>query len=162
LDVKTFLFNRGDEHAPSTEALAPGVPESLADTWTPVTPVTLPQRAVAPDRRRFVADDAIAAADDDVRKALTAQLVAKGDAVEPAAAALALADAKHSELVAVTRAERLIEDGNKDSAGWKAAATKAVIAQRGLQLATARAQELATRIARLKAPPGSRAEADRD
>jgi hypothetical protein len=109
-----------------------------------------------------VADDAIAAADDAVRQALAAQLVAKGDAVEAAATALAIAVAKHAELVAVTRAERLIDDGKKDSPEWNTAATLAAIAQRGSQLAKARGEELAARTSRLKAHPGKRAEADRD
>lgn len=161
LDVKTFLFIRGDERTPSKETLAPGVPESLGGAWSPAAAVTLPKTAVAPDRRDFVADDAIAAADEAVRKALAAQLVAKGDDAESATAALTLAVAKHAELVAVTHAERLAEKDGKDTEKWREAATRALVAQRARHLAEARSLEIAARNARRNAPPAGRAEADR-
>ncbi len=65
------LFVRGDDRNPIGDPLSPGVPEALNVAFPKVVPVVLPRGAVAPDRRRFVIRDQLAASQAEVAKAAT-------------------------------------------------------------------------------------------
>ncbi len=151
--VKTFLFVRGDDRNPAKEPLAPGVPEGLGGTFPKIAAIPLPPSAVAPDKRPFVVRDGLTAAKaaaDAARKAVDS---AKGEGATELARALAMsAEAKHTALSAVARAEALADEGKGGSDAWTKAATEAVAAQRTLAVAEAVVNEVTARRARGSAP----------
>jgi hypothetical protein len=148
--AQTLLYIRGDERTPDKArgAMAPGVPACLGGEYK-VEPVKLPARAVRPDRQGFVRKDVIDASERSLAEAEKAYAAAKGDATASpqqradAEVAIGLARAKHRALLTVARAEELEEEGRKDSAEWKAAATAAVTAQRHAAVAQAASDLLA-------------------
>jgi hypothetical protein len=185
-EEKTFLLLRGDPRTPGKEPLGPGVPQSLGGRLR-VEPVRLPPVAYAPEKRAFVAHDAVAASAAAAEKArgplraarhraaAAVALLLNGHPLRAAAGGAALrqpldaltvveldaavAEARHLALEATVRAELLEAAGRKDAAEWKQAAEAAVLAQRGLQLREARKNLHAARAAHQAAAAGARAEA---
>ncbi len=123
--VKTFLFERGDERRPvKDQPIAPGVPKSLGGKFE-VQSIKLPLVSYHPDRRQFVKDDLIDAAQK--------RLVTAKEDLEKNAAELNLA-----ALQAVLQVEALEDAGKKDSEEWKQAALRTTGLQRDSALADAR------------------------
>jgi hypothetical protein len=178
LTAPTFLFLRGDDRTPDKKPLPPGVPEALGGSFT-VAPVSLPRDAYQPERRPFVLRDAVTASADGVARARAAVVAARQGLARAAALGLdasplramtrlagaerarealalaeldaALAEARHTALLAVLRAEEV-----ERSTGWKEAATAAARAQRLAALAEARRALFAARQAARQAPPKGR------
>ena len=185
--AKTFLFVRGDDRTPDKTPLAAGVPAALGGKFPPAEPISLPSFAYNPDKRAFVVEETLAAAEAAVRtagKSLEAarasaakslvqaglgeplMTVARWPGVQKALDALALAEAdgslaeaRHAALTAAVRAERLEDAGKKDSPEWKQAATEAAAAQRSQAVWEARRNGLAARQALRAAPEKTRADA---
>jgi hypothetical protein len=182
LDVKTFLYIRGDDRTPDKDhPLEPGVPEALGGRFPKVEPVPLPPAAYAPDKRDFVIALTVAASAETIPKARTALQTAQRNAVAallPALAddplramaklaaaqrpldALALADldvtlaeTRHAALLATLRAEQLEDAGRKDTDEWTQAATAAAGLQRRQALLEARRNLHALQQAQRYPPP---------
>ncbi len=139
-ETPTYFLIRGDERKPDKDrVMPPGVPKALCgDRLAPslaIAPVALPRDAAAPDRRGFVIEDTIAASEQDVAKARAALEKEKSDASRKE---FEIAEAKHDALLAVIRAERIEDDGRKDTAEWKEAATFAERKQANLAVLDAR------------------------
>jgi Protein of unknown function (DUF1553)/Protein of unknown function (DUF1549) len=165
LAASTFLFDRGDDRAPTGSPLSPGVPEALGGRFV-VTPVSLPPSARAPDRRPEVIRDQLAVGQSKViaaRQKLASIMQGPNDGrkIELARLELELAEADLAAQVSVERAEGLVEQGHQGSREWTAAAKAANAAQRKLAVAGARQREAVARQARHEAAPKQRAEADR-
>jgi hypothetical protein len=185
----TYLFVRGDERNPDKkQMIAPAVPAALGGSFD-IKPVTLPRSEIQPDRRDFVLQETLAAgasaieqARQNVTKArrsavaavassgpsMLVVLAARAPAVHRALELFALAEmeersarARFKALKAVLRVEQLEEDGRKDSAGWKQAATATVKLQRATALLEARRQERAARLECLFAPAQRKAAANK-
>ncbi|HYV28950.1 MAG TPA: DUF1553 domain-containing protein, partial [Candidatus Eisenbacteria bacterium] len=140
----TYFFIRGDERKPDTNnPVAPGVLQVLGGSLQ-IEPVKLPSLACHPDKREFVIKDLIAVSEKalaDARQALEkleADKTAKSEKVTEAELSLAAAELRDASLLAALRAERLEDDGKKESDDWKRAATDAATTQRKLALAEAR------------------------
>jgi hypothetical protein len=124
----TYFYPRGDERIPDkSRVIPPGVPAALGGTFV-VQPISLPRGVYAPDKRAFVIQESLAAADRAVaetEKALTSA------ADQPIAGLKRdIAVTARESLHAVLNVERLEDGGDKSSPGWKAAAEAAVAAQR--------------------------------
>jgi hypothetical protein len=186
LDVKTFLFLRGDDRTPDKDPLPPGVPELLGGAYKPEA-VNLPKSAYAPDKRPFVIREDLARVADAAANAKQALDAARQDAARLAAAltgddlfrsaarlaagdktldALALAEldapaaeARNAATAATVRAEELGDAGKKDSPEWKEAATEAQRAQRQAAVLEGRRNLLAAQQAERAAPAAAKAEA---
>ncbi|MDB6031648.1 MAG: multidrug resistance efflux pump, partial [Verrucomicrobiales bacterium] len=140
----TWFYNRGDERSPDTNrVMIPAVPKALcADKLDPnleITPVKLSQRVAHPDQRDFVRKDTIAASEktlEAARKSFAQAQKAATNAVKlkEQELSLAIAEAKHAEVVAVIKAEAAA----KDSEEWKQAAREAVTKQRAFAVAEAK------------------------
>ncbi|HEY7154996.1 MAG TPA: DUF1549 and DUF1553 domain-containing protein [Gemmataceae bacterium] len=185
----TYLFTRGDErHPDKSKTIAPAVPAALGGELD-IEPVALPKSQVQPDRRDFVVKETLAASEAAIEQARQAMakarrravaavaqiglgaplsLVARAPAVHRALEALALAEmdepiarARHVALKAVLRVEQIEEDGRKDSAEWKQAATETAKAQRETALLEARRQERAAQLERFFASEKTKAAADK-
>ncbi len=78
LDTPTYLFIRGNEKSPdkSTE-ITPGVPEIVAFEELKIEAISLPVEAWQPERRSWVIDAHLAAAQEKVKKANTTASAAK-------------------------------------------------------------------------------------
>jgi len=141
----TPLLIRGDERHPDTNQLAqPGVPAALTGGTAlakrggafDTEPVKLPLLAAQPDHREFVRKDELAASERkqaEAREALSKLAAdAKADAGKRAEQELvvALAEAKHTSLLALLEVETLEDAGRKESEAWKVAATEASRLQR--------------------------------
>jgi hypothetical protein len=138
----TYFFLRGDERKPDTNRLmAPGVPKSLGGTLE-IQPVSLPWLAAHPDKREFVYQDALAAADKVVADTRAKRAASKTNAsaakVKEQELSTVLVEAQRDALAAVIAAERLEDAGQKESDDWKRAATNAVVRQREAALADAK------------------------
>jgi hypothetical protein len=181
LDVKTFLFVRGDDRTPDQTPLLPGVPEALGGKSFKVESVTLPRDAWSPDQRSFVVQElrsgsvaAVAKAETVWKAAVTnAALVlaqsgsnstlanwARSPAVRKAfdnlALAkldLALARADHLALWSLLDVEALTETGAADTAEWKKLASATLRLQREAALVLAQRKQLAAVQARAALPP---------
>jgi hypothetical protein len=131
-DAPTYFFIRGDERTPDKgRVLLPGVPRALRGERADlaITPVSLTRAAASPDKRDFVIRDTIAASEQAVTKAGAALKEAKPEQLKEREHELALAEAKHAALLAVLQAERLEDEGKKDSVAWKDAAKSTMRAQ---------------------------------
>jgi hypothetical protein len=185
----TYLFTRGDErHPDKSKMIAPAVPAALGGELD-IKPVALPKSQVQPDRRDFVVKETLAASEAAIeqtrqaivkarRNAVAAvaqtglgtplSLTVRAPAVHRALEMLALAEmdepiarARHVALKAVLRVEQIEEDGHKDSAEWKEAATETAKAQRETALLEARRQERASQLERFFASEKTKAAADK-
>jgi hypothetical protein len=171
MDSVTPLLIRGDERHPDKNRLmSAGVPVALCGDTSlancggalDVHPVRLPFLASQPDRREFVRRDVAAAsarALTEVREVLAK--ISSDPATETAKLAeqeftVALADAKHSALLATLKVETLEDAGRKDTEEWSALATETTRLQRNASLAeaTLKRQQAATVL------QGARAKAD--
>jgi hypothetical protein len=147
----TYFYPRGDERHPDKDrVMTPGVPEVLGGSLT-INPVKLPLTAYRPDRRDFEVKETVEASEKAVAEARKAVEGLKPDASADtrklAELKLRAAEARHSALLAVLKAEKLEDDGQKDSEAWKQAASETVAAQRQLasreaELALASAQSV--------------------
>jgi hypothetical protein len=164
LDAKTLLFIRGDDRNPAGNPLAPGVPDALGGHFT-VSAVSLPRSASSPDRRAQVIRDEIAAGQARVtqaRRALAAvEHGSSTDRIELARLELGLSEAELASRLAVEQAEALVEQHQKGSKEWTAAAESATAAQRRVDVARAHQAEAIARHARHKGNPKERAGADK-
>ena len=140
-------------------------PDSLGGSFD-VRPVKLPLFAISPDRR----SDVILAERDALNEALTRAEAAlarleptsrDAEKIELARVDVASARAKLTSQIAVSRAESLVDEGQKGTAEWTRAAQAATTAQRDLALVEARRAELTARRARRGAKPGQRAVVDK-
>jgi len=148
--VITYFYPRGDERHPDKSApMEPGVPAALGGRLE-IKPVSLPRLAHMPDKRAFVIRDTLAASEKaieearkklsrkDAKPVLSPSAALRIDSAEGAqsktqeilAAELAVAEARHAALLAVLKAEKLEDEGRKDSETWQQAATEAATAQR--------------------------------
>ena len=169
----TFLFIRGDDRTPDKTPLSPGVPEALGGAFGPVQPVDLPPSDYSPDKRPFVIQETLSAAEDAATSTRQALVAARRDVSRLSAAevgsspfgaaarlaagegvlnTLALAEldaplaaARLAAVKAVLRAESLEDAGKKDSPEWKEAATEAQRNQRQAAVLAARRDLLAGR-----------------
>ncbi len=153
----TYLFIRGDERNPEKDhVMEPGVPSSLGGTFT-VASVTLPRLAAQPDKRDFVIQETTSASEKAVSDARAALNKLQADAAPAldkkadAALNLRIAEARHTALLAVLRAERLEDDGKKTTEEWKQAAQEANRAQRMQAVAEAELALLAAQRAQAAA-----------
>lgn len=145
-NAPTWFYQRGDERHPDTNAvILPGVPRAFGGTLQ-INPVKLPALAAHPDQREFVRDDVLAASEKALATAREALAKVKTNTAAPAMA-VAVAEARHSALLAVLKAEKIEAAVGRDSFEWKAAATNAVTAQRALAVAEARARLQSTELA---------------
>jgi hypothetical protein len=168
-EAKTFLYVRGDErNADKEHPLEPGVPAALGGPEYRPAPVALPRDAYAPDKRRHVVEETLAASERSVREARDAFAAAvlkaspAGAAPEPklerearlAEAAVPVAEARHAALAAVLKVEAIEDEGGreKDAGAWKAAAIETARAQRWAGLLEARRAVLAAELALGDAP----------
>ena len=139
LDAKTYFFVRGDERKPDKERgeMTPAVPKLLGAALA-FEPVTLPRLAVNPDRREFVIKDIVAAARKSEAEAKQAHEKVKDDKSVSdqkklaAQTAWSVADAKLQSLLATLAAEKLADEGKKESEQWKHAAREALARQRNV------------------------------
>jgi hypothetical protein len=164
-DAKTLLFTRGDDRYPTGDPLRAGVPESLGGSLD-IKPVALPLAAIAPSRRKDVIHAEIQALLEALDRAEAALDEAQRteqppDVVELAWRDTALAQYRLVARYAVERAEELVDQGKKGSPEWTKAAQSAVAAQRELAVVQAVRAELVVRLARGRATPSQRAEADK-
>jgi Protein of unknown function (DUF1553)/Protein of unknown function (DUF1549) len=186
LEVKTFLFIRGDDRNPDKTPLEPGVPEALGGHFPKVGPVPLPPAASSPDKRAFVLRETVQASETAISKGRETLQGAKEDAARAAASVLAagalqtpgwgavqkaldalalaeldapLAEARYAALLLVLRVEELEDASQKDSEEWKQAATETALAQRKLAVLDARRNLLAAQQAFRVAPEKTRADA---
>ena len=147
--VATYLFVRGDERNPDKSAqIAPGIPSALGGTFR-IAPVALPRTDYQPDKRDFVIQETVAAADAARKAAHTAQDQAQKNAATPEQRKLLSlqtesAEKQYAALLAVLAVEKREDSGERDTDAWKQAAQQAAAAQR--QQAYAQA-ELALTIA---------------
>ena len=83
LDTPTYRFVRGEESRPDkSTVIAPGVPDLFAFKKLEISPVTLPPEAWQPERRPWVADAHVAAAQKKVESAKSATQAAKAKAAD--------------------------------------------------------------------------------
>jgi hypothetical protein len=169
--VPTFLFIRGDDRNPDkSKPLPPGVPEALGGRFPGIEPVSLPLTAHAPDKRDFVIDETLAAAAAEVSRTHQAlagarqrgigivgppnawlaisRFVANAQALDELGVAeidAPLAEVRQKAIAAAIAAERLEDEGKKDSDAWKSAATIAATAQRQQAVLEARRNLLVAR-----------------
>jgi len=143
-NAPTYFFFRGDERRPDTNRLIqPGVPKTLGGTLD-ISPVKLPWLAASPDKREYVIHDTIAASENALTEArdalakLQTNSAANPDKLREQELVAAIAEAKHSALLATIRAEQLEGDGKRGSESWEQTATEANALQRKLALAEAR------------------------
>jgi hypothetical protein len=183
LNVKTFLFLRGDDRTPDKTPLLPGVPEALGGKLFKVDSVTLPGAAWCPDKRTFVVQETLAASAEALAKAEAAWNAALVHAVAAVvgsanpntlatltrsaaarkaydAAALAklevtLARVRHQALLSVLQLEALEDAGKTGSAQWKELATATAKLQREAALADAERKYLAAVQGRAALPPSA-------
>jgi hypothetical protein len=175
LTAPTHLFVRGDDRNPDkSKPLPPGVPEALGGHFPRIEAVSLPLLAHAPDKREFVIAETLAAAEADVAKSQQAlqelrrrassitatadaligisQLVAATKTLDDLALAeidAPLAAVRQKAISAAITAERLEDQGKKDSDAWKtAAATAAKAQQEQAVLEALRALRLARQVVR--------------
>ncbi|HEY7422719.1 MAG TPA: DUF1553 domain-containing protein [Gemmataceae bacterium] len=170
----TYLFTRGDERNPDkSKVIPPAVPAVFGGSFE-IKPAALPRSEVVPDRRDFVLQETLAAGESAVEQAWQAvrkarrnaaaalipvgldtplALAARAPAVHRALEMLALADmdepiarARQVALKAVLHVELIEEDGRKDSAEWKQAATETAKAQREAALLEVRRRERAAQL----------------
>jgi hypothetical protein len=125
----TYFFIRGDERRPDKDrALSPQLPAALCGSklspTLAISAVSLPSEASSPDKRDFVLRDLVAASEQAVAQARAAQ----GDATS--SINLAIAESRHAALLAELAAERLADDGRKESDDWKKSATEVAALQR--------------------------------
>ena len=140
----TYFYPRGDERNPDkSRVIPPGVPVALGGTYS-VQPVKLARTVYVPDKRDFVIQESLAAADRAVADAEKA--LESAPARPPADLKRDIAVAARASLHAVLKVEKLEDAGDRSSAVWKTAAEAAVAAQRKqaeleakLTLATAQA-----------------------
>ena len=140
----TWFFHRGDERHPDTNhVIAPGVPAAFGGSLK-IAEVNLPRSASAPDQRDFVIRDTIAASEKalaDARASL--QKIQTNSTSKPEQRVehdlvVRAAEAQHSALLAVIRAEQAEFSAGKEAEAWKLAATEAKQTQRELALAEVR------------------------
>ncbi len=173
-NAPTYLFHRGDERNPDkSKTIPPAVPAVLGGSFE-IKPVSLPKSEVCPDRRDFVIRDTLAAGENAIQQArqtvvkarrdalaavtptglvMPLSFAARAPAMHRALEKLALAQldaqiacARQVALKAVLRVEQIEENGRKNSAEWKQAATETARAQRAAALLEARRQERAARL----------------
>ncbi len=78
-DIPTYLFVRGEETQPDkSRAILPGVPDVLQFKELEISPVDLPAEAWQPERRQWVQDSHLAAAESAVEAANNAVAAASG------------------------------------------------------------------------------------
>ena len=146
-ETPTHLFLRGDERTPDKDrVIQPGVPKALcAGKLQPLlapVPVKLSRDAASPDKREFVIKETVLASEQALAKAREAE--AKADAAtkpelrKERELDVAIAEARHAALLAELRAERLEDQGQKDSDPWKEAAKETARLQNEAALAAAR------------------------
>jgi hypothetical protein len=176
--AETFFLVRGDLQKPDKSApVQPGVPAALGGRLPDVTPVTLPQAAYAPENRAFVVEMTIAASEAETRMTHTVLIkqaaaaaashalgsclaIAKtADNLDLAQVDAALAEARHTALLATLAVERLEGAGKKDAEEWKTAASAAVVAQRKQALCQARKNVLVAQQAKRAAVANAQAAA---
>lgn len=134
-NAPTYFFIRGDERRPDTNrVMQPGVLQILGGKLR-LQQVSLPRFATLPDKRDFVARDAIAASEHalvaarEALEKLRNDKGAKTEKLNEQELNTALAETKHESLLASIRAEKLEDQNKKGSDEWKAAATEAAETQ---------------------------------
>jgi hypothetical protein len=171
-DAKTVVLLKGDDRKPDpNQPVTPAVPALLGGPPLSIQPVKLPLAAYAPDKRPFVIEETLAAADKAAKEASLKLGVARNgladaeqtlsrspqpspEARAGAAAArqelelaeltAAAAEQRAAALRAVLRVEQLEDAGGKEKEPetWRQAATAAALAQRQQALADARLARL--------------------
>lgn len=140
--VPTYLFVRGDERNPDkTAPILPGIPSALGGAFD-IKPVPLLRTAFQPDKRDFVIQETVAAADHVRAADRTALQTAKTPETTPEQRKLlalnaAVSEAQYAALLAVLQAEKLEDTGQKETENWKQAAQQANSAQRKQAVAAA-------------------------
>jgi hypothetical protein len=142
-EAPTYFLIRGDERKPDKgRAMKPAVPRALCgDKLKPalnIALVKLPSEAASPDKREFVIKDTVTASEQARTKAREALANAKPEQMKERELEAAIADAKHTALLAVLRAEQLEDQGKKDADEWKEAAKAAMLKQSNVALCEAR------------------------
>jgi hypothetical protein len=153
LDVKTFLFLRGDDRTPDKAPLPPARPAALGGTFA-VKPVQLPLTAQNPDRRDFVKQETLVTARAAVGKAEAAQKTKSGDALAKLDAELTRA--RLTAVEAELQAEALEDAGKKASPEWEQAAKATLAAQRQAAVFDARKKKLEAEQKRESEPSGKK------
>jgi hypothetical protein len=141
--VATYLFLRGDERNPDKSApILPGIPSALGGTFD-IKSVSLPRTASQPDKRDFVVQETIAAAETAraadraaVEKATKTSTTAP-DQRKLLALSAVVSEAQYAALLAVLRVEQREDAGQQGTEGWKQAEQEATSAQRKQALAVA-------------------------
>lgn len=128
----TYLFTRGDETMPDkAKSLPPGVPAALGGRFPEIVPVKMPASVYDPEKREFVVNELVAAANAAIKQAQEKLAKAdKGEGLALAEAEVELAKGRHAALVATLAAESLEDAGRIDSDEGKKAAAEAVRTQR--------------------------------
>jgi hypothetical protein len=182
LDVKTFLFLRGDERTPAKEPLPPGVPQLLGGKAFEPAPVSLSSFAHAPDKRPFVieglkrqsaarVDQARRSHDQETRKLVVSMATNLGsptlafraiafpyqESEVAASLSLAAAEASQAALLATLHVEAMEDEGKSNTEEWKAAARQALSAQRTATVLEAREKRAVTLRALQARKPGAKA-----
>lgn len=129
----TYFYPRGDERNPDkSRVIEPGVPVALGGNYA-VQSVKLSRTACAPDKRDFVIQESLAAADksvEDARKTLADSGSPESDRHTLADLKYRLALAGRESLLAQLKVERLEDTGDTISDSWKQAAQEANTTQR--------------------------------
>ena len=141
LEAKTYFFVRGDERSPDKERgeMMPGMPKLLGAPLA-IEGKGLPKLATHPDKREFVIKDIVALARKAEAEAKGAYEMVKDDkaAAEErklaAQTAWSVTDARLKSLLATLAAEKLEDEGKKNSEPWKHAAREALARQRDVAM----------------------------
>ncbi|MDB6155359.1 MAG: hypothetical protein JWL90_3812 [Chthoniobacteraceae bacterium] len=134
-DAPTYFFIRGDERRPDKDrVMQPGVPRALCgDRLKPaldITRVALPADAASPDKRDFVIRDTLLASEQLLLNARDAFTKAKtANQITERKFEFAIAEARHTALLAEIRAEQIEAVGNKSGDDWKEAAEETMRGQ---------------------------------
>ncbi|HYT92046.1 MAG TPA: DUF1549 domain-containing protein, partial [Gemmataceae bacterium] len=145
LDVPTLFYLRGDDRTPDkNRKIIPGVPEVLGGSFA-VRPVSLSPLACCPEKRPFVIDESLRAAEAALAEARAA-LAARPE--NPLAALdVEVATTSQAALLAVLAAEKLEDSGKRNTPEWERAARETLAAQRKLALVQAQRKRLAGELA---------------
>lgn len=172
-EVKTYLYQLGDDRRPDKTPLIPGVPEALGGKLPEIEPVKLPFAVFAPGKRLFAVEQRLAASEAALARPREGLAKARQGAALAVAQSLAdnglavaarlmgghrtwdtlalaevdvqTAEARHDLLAASVRAEVLDDAGKKETEDWKLAATQANAALRRIAVLQARRNVLTTR-----------------
>lgn len=147
-NAPTYLFTRGDERRPETNAVIPPATPKLLGGKFEIQPVSLSLLARTPDKRRFAQEDLIKAGAEAAAAAQSALAAGQsstnssGEKLAELKHNAALDLAKSRSLKATIEAERLIDDGKRETEEGTKAALAACEAQREVELIEARRKKV--------------------